>query len=190
VWLSVSDARDSIGERADRALLPATRTQPEASMRRFAIIIGGLATLAIATTAHAQSPRDSIVATVNDFFRAMTTRDTAALRRVQFPDGVQYAARIRGDSVAIRRGTFEVFAAQLATMSDTYLERMWEPTVLVHGPLAVVWAPYDFHRNGTFTHCGVDAFTLMRSPTGWKIATVSYTTEPTGCPQSPLGPPR
>jgi len=65
---------------------------------------------------------------------------------------------------------------------------MWEPTVLVHGPLAVVWAAYDFHRNKTFSHCGVDAFTLLRSPTGWKIATVSYTTEATGCKPSPLGP--
>ena len=144
--------------------------------------------LLLAVPAAAQAPRDSVVGVVNAFFHAMTARDTAALNRVQFPDGIQYAARVRGDSVTIRRGTFEGFATQLATMTDTYVERMWEPTVLVHGPLAVVWAPYDFHRNGQFTHCGVDAFTLMRSPTGWKIATVSYTTEPTGCAPSPLGP--
>ena len=103
-------------------------------------------------------------------------------------DGVQYSARVRGDSVAIARGTFEGFSRQLATMTDTYVERMWDPTVLVRGPLAVVWAPYDIHRNGQFVHCGVDAFTLMRTPTGWKIATVSYTAEPVGCAPSPLGP--
>ena len=134
------------------------------------------------------TPRDSAIAAVNEFFRAMTARDTAALNRVQMADGVQYSARVRGDSVAIARGTFEGFSRQLATMTDTYVERMWDPTVLVRGPLAVVWAPYDIHRNGQFVHCGVDAFTLMRTPTGWKIATVSYTAEPVGCAPSPLGP--
>jgi hypothetical protein len=157
-------------------------------MNRLATRIAASSLLLLAARAESQTPRDSVVATVNEFFRAMTARDTAALARVQFPDGVQYAARTQGDSVAIRRGTFEGFAQQLAGVRDTYVERMWEPTVLVHGPLAVVWAPYDFHRNRVFTHCGIDAFTLLRSPTGWKIATVAYTTEPTGCKPSPLGP--
>jgi len=158
-------------------------------MGRLTIVIAATSLLLLAADrAESQTPRDSVVASVNEFFRAMTARDTAALARVQFADGIQYAARMQGDSVAIRRGTSEGFAQQLAGMSDTYVERMWEPTVLVHGPLAVVWAPYDFHRNRTFSHCGIDAFTLLRSPTGWKIATVSYTTEATGCKPSPLGP--
>jgi hypothetical protein len=157
-------------------------------MKRLTLKTAGAFLLMLAARVESQTPRDSVVATVNEFFRAMTVRDTAALARVQFPDGIQYAARVQGDSVAVRRGTFEGFAQQLAGMRDTYVERMWEPTVLVHGPLAVVWAPYDIHRNREFMHCGVDAFTLLRSPTGWKIATVSYTAEPRGCKPSPLGP--
>jgi len=157
-------------------------------MNRFALALGFSSVVVLAQPASAQTARDSVIAAVNGFFRAMTARDTAALGRVQFPDGVQYAARVRGDSVTVGRGTFEGFAKQLAGMRDTYVERMWEPTVLVHGPLAVVWAPYDIHRNREFMHCGVDAFTLLRTPAGWKIATVSYTAEPTGCAPSPLGP--
>ena len=157
-------------------------------MRRLTIMIAATSALLAATRAESQSPRDSVVAAVNEFFHAMTARDTAALARVQFADGILYAARVQGDSVAVHRGTLEGFAQQLVGLKETYVERMWEPTVLVHGPLAVVWASYDFHRNKTFSHCGVDAFTLLRSPTGWKIATVSYTTEATGCKPSPLGP--
>jgi len=157
-------------------------------MKRLTLKTVGAFLLMLAGRVESQTPRDSVVATVNEFFRAMTARDTAALARVQFPDGVQYAARVQGDSVAVRRGTSEGFAQQLTGTRDTYVERIWEPTVLVHGPLAVVWAPYDIHRNREFMHCGVDAFTLLRSPTGWKIATVSYTAEPTGCKPSPLGP--
>jgi len=64
-------------------------------------------------------------------------------------------------------GTLEAFTQRIATMRDTYVERMWDPTVLVRGPMAVVWAPYDIHRNREFMHCGVDSFTLFRSATGW-----------------------
>ena len=70
------------------------------------------------------------------------------------------------------------------------LERMWDATVLVHGPLAQVWTPYDFHADGEFSHCGVDAFTLIKTSEGWRVSGVAYTVEPTGCEPSPLGPPR
>jgi len=118
----------------------------------------------------------------------MTTRDTAATNRVQFADGVSFAVRAQGDTFAISRRGNEGWIRQLATMRDTVVERMWEPVVQVHGPIATLWAPYDIHRNRQFVHCGVDAFTLIRTATGWKIATVAYTAEPTGCAPSPLGP--
>src|SRR5689334_14397396 len=158
-------------------------------MKRIMLLAAAMAGGALAASAtQAQAPRDSVVAVVNEFFRAMTARDTAALYRVQLADGVMYSARVRGDSVAVSRGTLEGFAQQLAGMHDTYIERMWEPTVLVHGPMAVVWAPYDIHRNREFMHCGVDSFTLFRTAAGWRIATVTYTAEPTGSAPSPLGP--
>ena len=138
----------------------------------------------------AQTAKDSVIATVNEFFRAMTAKDTAAARRSERIDGVSFAVRIRPESTTISRNTTERYLQQLANMRDTYVERMWEPTVLIHGPIAVVWAPYDIHRNGQFVHCGVDAFTLIRSSTGWQIATTTYTAEPIGCKPSPLGPPK
>jgi hypothetical protein len=134
--------------------------------------------------------KDSVIATVNEFFRAMTAHDSTAARRVMTSDGIFYAVRARGDSTVINRSTNESFAQTIATTRDTYLERMWNPTVMVHGPIAVVWTPYDFHRSGQFSHCGIDAFSLVRSTAGWKIATITYTVEPTGCAPSPLGAPK
>jgi GNAT superfamily N-acetyltransferase len=128
-----------------------------------------------------KATRDSVIATVNEFFRAMTAHDSATLNRVQMPGGVHFSARVSGDTVAINHGTVEAFAQRMATMTDTYVERMWDPTVMLHGPLAVVWAPYDIHRNKEFVHCGVDSFTLMRDHNVWRIATIAYTAEPQGC---------
>jgi len=157
-------------------------------MKRVFLSLACIALAVFPAPAAAQTAKDSVIAVVNEFFRAMTARDTAAFSRTQMADGIAYAVRERGDSVVIRRQTSEASVRQIGSTSDTYVERMWQPTVHVHGPIAVLWTPYDIHRNGQFGHCGVDAFTLIRGQAGWKIATVTYTVEPTGCAPSPLGP--
>jgi hypothetical protein len=44
--------------------------------------------------------------------------------------------------------------------------------------------------DGKFSHCGVDAITLVRTDAGWRIASFVYTVEETGCAPSPLGAPQ
>jgi hypothetical protein len=67
---------------------------------------------------------------------------------------------------------------------------MWEPVVHLQGPIATLWAPYDFYIDGQRSHCGIDTVTLLRAAQGWQIAALVYTVQRTGCPASPLGPPR
>jgi len=61
--------------------------------------------------------------------------------------------------------------------------------VLIHKEIAVVWTKYDFHREGKFSHCGVDAFNLIKTQEGWKISGIFYTVEKEGCEEGPLGSP-
>jgi len=139
----------------------------------------------------AQPARDdsAVVATVQRLFDAMARRDTAALRTLLVPgtrfaslpaDRAVAAPRVQGDSAFLR-----TFAAG----TERLLERMWQPVVHVEGPLATLWAPYDFHVDGKFSHCGVDAVTLLRGDGGWRVAGITYTLQRTDCAPSPLGPP-
>jgi len=66
---------------------------------------------------------------------------------------------------------------------------MWDPEVLVHGPIATVRTSYDFHVDGVFSHCGVDVFQFLLTDGGWIITGGTYAIERTGCPKSPLGQP-
>ncbi len=149
-----------------------------------------LSTLLFTSAASAQSARDSVVATVQEFFRAMAANDVAASQRVMLADGTLFATRQDADSLVVRRGTFESHFERLRAARDTIVERMWDPTVTVRATVATVVAPYDLYRNGTFSHCGVDAFTLVRGTHGWLLTSVSYTVQPAGCAPSPLGPPK
>lgn len=132
--------------------------------------------------------RDSVLGVVQGLFDAMAARDTAAARRLLVMDGHAFATYRAGDTTGVGSMGHEQFLKALAPPGDPWRERMWNPTVLVHGDLAVVWAPYDFHNGTTFSHCGVDTFTLLRTQRGWRLADLAYTVERTACAPSPLGP--
>lgn len=136
----------------------------------------------------AESPDEKdAVAACQKLFDAMAAHDSDAARAAVIPEGRLYAARADG---RISGSSLEEFAARLSAGKDAMLERMWNPTVLVRGRIAQVWAEYDFHLNGKFHHCGIDAFSLVKGADGWKIAGIVYTSETSGCPASPLGPPK
>ena len=137
------------------------------------------------TPAPTAAPRDSIIAVVQQFFTAMEARDTAAIRRLFLPGARLARLEHRPDSSALGSTSIEEFLRQLPGARARLRERMWDPQVLEHMGLAVVWAPYDFRLDDRFSHCGVDAFTLLRTRDGWRITDVAYTVEPTGCPEGP-----
>lgn len=121
---------------------------------------------------------------------ALSARDTAAVRSMLVPGAFLAAVMDPASTQAPARVQTEAqFIATLATGSDRLLERLWDPKVFLYGTLAEVHAPYDFHVNGTFSHCGTDIFTLMRHQGAWRIVSIVYTMQREGCAPSPLGPP-
>ena len=159
-------------------------------MRACVLLAIALCVFPVATQgAGPDSDETAVVAAVQKFFDAMAARDVEAARAVVLPEGRDHSIREGAEGPIIRSFTHEDFVARLATGTEKLLERMWEPKVMMHGRIAVLWAPYDFHRDGEFSHCGVDAFTLVKTESGWKISGGVYTVETEGCAPSPLGPP-
>lgn len=75
-------------------------------------------------------------------------------------------------------------------MNGDFVERGWDGDVAVSGVVATVTLPYDFYRDGTWSHCGVDVFTMVDTDSGWRIASLAYTVEqPPVCLGHPDGPP-
>lgn len=130
--------------------------------------------------------KQAVIQTVERTFQAMAARDAAALRATLLP-GAQFHA-VRPDG-AVSAATSEEFITRIAAAKEAPVERMWNPAVLISGRLAALWAEYDFHRGSQFSHCGVDAVHLVKTPEGWKITAIAYTVQKDNCPPSPLGPP-
>ena len=151
----------------------------------------GLALIAIGTSSRLSSQeatpaeREAVLAAVDSLFTSMSRRDTAASRAILLPGAMLYYI-VPGREPRATSDT--AYINSLAGMTVALKERIWNPRVEVHGPIAEVWTRYDFHVDGKFSHCGIDDFSLMLTPAGWRIAAATYTIETTGCPDSPLGP--
>ena len=131
----------------------------------------------------------AITQLAHDFMSALSTRDVDALAGLLASDAMIYSVRESegGPSYGVRAA--EDFLEGIGSGSSPILERIWDPVVEVKGRVAMVWAPYDFHAGGSFSHCGIDILTYLKLEGGWKITSITYDVVREGCPVSPLGVP-
>ena len=148
------------------------------------ILLIGLLAAPLLCSAQAEDEK-AVIAVIDRFFAAMTARDTAAMAKVIAPDGMLHATRAGKPAFAISHATY---LRDLTKGSERLVERYWEPAVRVDGTVATVTTHYDFHIDGKLSHCGVDVFTLVKEPDGWRISGGVFSMEKEDCPPSPLGP--
>ena len=155
-------------------------------------VVLGTVLLAAACAPLAAQRADSVAVleVAQTALRAISTRDTALARTVFLP-GAQLIAVMDPASPtgAPRIQADTTFYRTLPGGKEKLLERMWSPTVLLFGTVAEVHTPYDFHVDGTFSHCGTDVFMLVRAKGEWRISNITYTVQRAGCTPSPLGAP-
>jgi hypothetical protein len=144
--------------------------------------------LPAAGSAQSTTDRDDVLKVVQIFFDTMTARDVEGARKILMPEGRFFPMEMRKPDATPRSFTSDEYLGRLSKeRKEVSRERIWNPEVRVHGSIATVWAPYDFWFDGKFSHCGIDAFDLIKMPDGWKIAGGVFTME-AKCEPSPLGP--
>jgi hypothetical protein len=144
--------------------------------------------LLVGHSAGAQTPpvspdHDAVLAFVDTFMHAVTTNDPARMKALGLEGTLVTVAGPAPDGgTRITRRPFDPGAPPPAAAPAERRERYWEPTVLLRGSMAVVWAPYEFWRDGKTTHCGIDVFDLVKQDGAWRLAHIMFTVEPNACP--------
>lgn len=142
-----------------------------------------------ATSLVAQSADDAAVrAVVDSALAAVTRSDFVAFTDLMLDSAITFSAGQRNGQFGYQ---FSTRAQQRSSPGGArYVERGFRAEVRVSGPLAVAWVPYDFYLNGKWSHCGVDAFTLLKTEGRWRIASLGWSVEqPPACTRHPDGPP-
>lgn len=146
----------------------------------FAVIF----TLSISIGVFAQKADDSkdALAVVNRLWEAMTAHKPADIVALHTAEAQLVAImKNKEGKTVIRTIKAADFANNFAEKKAELLEDMYAPKVELFGDFAQVTGRYVFFVGGKISHCGVNAFHLVRSDGVWKIAGASSTMEPQGC---------
>ena len=132
---------------------------------------------------NAQATEDSVKTVVNNLFTGMRNADPVLLKSA-FSDSaiLQTISRNKESKILVATESINEFADFISKLKrDSADERIQFETIKIDGPLAIVWAPYNFYFNGKFSHCGVNSFQLVRFDGIWKIQYLIDTRRRTGC---------
>jgi hypothetical protein len=141
-------------------------------------------TLALSIPAFAQKADDSkdALAVIDKLWEAMAAHKPADIVALHTTEAQLVAIMKNKEGKSITRTIkAEDFSKNFAEKKAEIQEDMYAPKVEVHGDFAQVWGRYVFFVGGKISHCGVNAFHLVRTDAGWKIAGASSTMEPQGC---------
>lgn len=159
------------------------------AVHRILVALALLAVLAPAAHAQSTDPETrAVIATADSLLAALSRNDKAALARLVTDSAIV-------GSSALRAGTERLVVRSWASdIARNYPQRITErgfgATVHVQDRVAQVWMPYDLYLDGKWSHCGVDAFTLLKVAGTWKVVALLYTVEqPPACSKHPAGPP-
>jgi hypothetical protein len=136
-------------------------------------------TLLTPVEASAQNAEQDVVAVVERLFEGMRTRDTTMLRSVFDPSARLYGVNRDG---AVRASAPDDFIRSVGGREGPMLdEKVFAPHVQIDGDLASVWTFYTLHIGDQFSHCGIDAFMLLRVANQWKIVSLADTRRQENC---------
>ena len=129
------------------------------------------------------SDQAAILALLDKAFAAVASGDPDDWRPLLMEEARSLDILIESDGKASpRERSYREYLATLTPGQHRFFERwLGEPTVLIRGPIAVVWGEYDFWIDGVFSHCGVDAVNLGKFDGEWKIAHFMWTVEREDC---------
>ena len=119
-----------------------------------------------------------ILKTVDRFMVAVNTKDKEIFNEILYKGINRIVTNVdqKGmGSTAVLDNDQSISLRMNPKTSEQFRERYWDAKVITDGYIASVWAPYDFYLNGSFSHCGVDLFYLVKTNNKWEIAHFGYT---------------
>lgn len=135
--------------------------------------------------ASAQIPEDEVMKSVNLLFEGMLKADSAIVRTAFFPEAKMFTSFInkKGEQV-IKEEQLNDFLNAIGSKpkdAPNWNEKLLSSEIKIDDGIAQVWTKYSFFVGDKFSHCGVNAFQLMKDNTSWKIIHIMDTRRKKGC---------
>jgi hypothetical protein len=127
-----------------------------------------------------------VIDVVQRLFDAMRAGDSAAARALFDPGTRLQSVATPQGVLRVSEDSLGMFLRAIGTPhAQVYDERIANERVLIDGPYAVAWVDYTFYLGDKKSHCGIDAFQMVRRPAGWRIFGLTDTRRRENCPDLP-----
>ncbi|GAB2524986.1 DUF2059 domain-containing protein [Spirosoma aerophilum] len=148
-----------------------------------------LTSLFLTVSAFAQTSTDeaAVRTTIKMMFDGMRKGDSTQIKNTFMPGAsLQTIAKNKEGEVAVRTDDIGKFAASVVKYpAFTLDERLSGMEIKIDAELATAWTPYVFYLKDQKSHCGVNAFTLVKVSGNWKIQGIIDTRRKDNCPDLP-----
>ncbi len=152
-------------------------------MLRFLYTILVLSAFCTSGLAQYEGVEKEVMKPIHAMFNGMALGDSAMIS-AQFEKEITMATIFRnqeGKSVLRRENSLDGFLKAVAGKHEPYNEPIWNVSIKIEGDLALVSCDYAFYLGNTFSHCGIDAWQLIKRDNGWKIFHLVDTRKKEGC---------
>ena len=147
-------------------------------MKKTLLCLSFLLTAPLAFAQKNPPETQAILSTINRLFEGMRKGDSTAVRTVFYKNATMQSIFTdkAGNTILSPAESIDGFVKAIGTPHpDVYDERLSGYEVKMDGSLATAWTPYTFYLGKKLLHGGVDAFTLFKTPEGWKIINITDT---------------
>lgn len=127
---------------------------------------------------------DSVQSVILSLFDGMREGDSTKVSSAFRKDTKMYTSSISEEGeLILKEGSLGSFIKAVGTPHDQiWDEKIWNTKILIDGGIAQVWTDYAFYLGDQFSHCGVDAFHLVKESSGqWKIIHLMDTRRKDNC---------
>ncbi|MBO3117470.1 nuclear transport factor 2 family protein [Winogradskyella sp. DF17] len=130
------------------------------------------------------SESNEVKQVILNFFEAFHQQDSTELKKMVTKDIVmQSIGKDQAGKTILNITDFNKFVSSIASIpkENSFEEKLLDFSIQIDGDMANAWTPYEFWYNGSFSHCGVNSFQLMRLNGIWKIIYLVDTRRKTDC---------
>jgi hypothetical protein len=127
------------------------------------------------------SPEAAAVrAAVDRLCDGMRERDVEKMRSAFADEARMFGLNAQG---AVQVTTAADFIASIARVPEGVVldEVLGDVQILIDGQVASVWTYYDFYAGDDFSHCGYNAFQMLKTAGEWKVVAITDSRRREGC---------
>jgi len=139
--------------------------------------------LAFTHVGFSQTGEDAVKVPIQQLFEGMKKSDSSMVHQTLLANArLESIVKSKSGDMSVRSDSFDGFLKSIGKATPGDLdERLSGMQIRIDGDLATAWTPYKFYYKGNFSHCGVNAFQLIKTAAGWKILSIIDTRRKEAC---------